>query len=682
MPELGTVERHIRIATIDHQQARRFMRRATWAVLGVLGVMAACLWAAAFLRSMLSRAVANVIDAAFLGAFVGLILLVAVLWRRMTRLVDGLAVTQDMLLRQNERLHGQNEELEQQSLTLQEQAIELEMHAEELRAQTSELELSNRTLEESERQQHRQADELRLLARRLREAQRVAKLGYWELDVARGSVFFSQEMFRLCGLDPDNDAPRIECLLDLVHAEDLPRVREALRRSLEHLSEFSEQYRVCLPDTKTPRTVQATARVMDDGHGGQKLVGTVQDLSERLQLEAQLRQSQKMEAIGQLAGGVAHDFNNVLTVIEGYSSLLLASHPHDGPDRQYITEVRTAAQRAATLTRQLLTFSRKQDVRARVLNLNDAIEGITTMLHRLIGEDVELHAVLSPNLDPVTVDPGQVEQVLMNLAVNARDAMPAGGVLVIETANVTLDASYAQSHPVKRLGPHVMLAVTDTGIGMSAETQARIFEPFFTTKEAGKGTGLGLSTVYGIVNQAEGHIWVYSETGRGTSFKIYLPSAQEMLDAPVVAAAPHFAQSASGRILLVEDDAALRTLAATVLRSRGYEVIEVGNGREALEECERRKGDVDVIVSDMVMPGMNGHEVARAATERWPRIKIVLMSGYTPDAIARTGLGGRSDAVLEKPFTPETLAAAIGRVLSPPLTTLPVGSTGSSVSHL
>jgi PAS domain S-box-containing protein len=682
MPEFGTVEHHIRTSAIDHERARRFMRRATWAIAGVLGVMAVCLWSAIYMRATGRIVLADVVDGAFLGAFVGLILLVLVLWRRFVRLVDGLTGTQAMLLRQNDQLHAQNEELEEQSLTLQEQAVELEMHADELRVRTAELELSNRTLEDSERQQHRQADELRLLARRLREAQRVASLGYWEMDEATREVFFSQEMYRLCGLEPDSQTPRLECLLDVVHAEDLPRVRAAVQRAIEEMAEFSEQYRVCYPDSKATRTVQATARQIDDGRGGRKLVGTVQDLTDRLQLEAQLRQSQKMEAIGQLAGGVAHDFNNVLTVIEGYSSLLLASHPVDGPDRQYITEVRTAAQRAAALTRQLLTFSRKQDVRPRVLNLNEAINGVTSMLKRLIGEDVELHAVLAADLEPVHADPGQIEQVLMNLAVNARDAMPEGGVLVIETANVTLDASYAQSHPIKQLGPHVMLAVTDTGFGMSAETQARIFEPFFTTKEAGKGTGLGLSTVYGIVNQAGGHVWVYSEIDRGTSFKIYLPSANGVFDAPEAAIEPRVTKSVGERVLLVEDDASLRTLATTVLRARGYEVLDVGGGREAIEACERRDGGFDVLVTDMVMPGMNGRELARTIAERWPHVKIVLMSGYTPDAIARTGFGGHADALLEKPFTPETLAAAIARVLEGGAANFPPNPPDSSVSHL
>jgi two-component system cell cycle sensor histidine kinase/response regulator CckA len=383
--------------------------------------------------------------------------------------------------------------------------------------------------------------------------------------------------------------------------------------------------------------------------------------------EEQLRQAQKMEAIGQLAGGVAHDFNNMLTIIRGYSDLLLNGIlGPDDPARDAVGEIRKAAQRAADLTRQLLAFSRRQVLAPRVLVLNSVIGDMDKMLRRLIGEDIQLTSRLAPDLGTVKADPGQIEQVLLNLAVNARDAMPRGGQLTIETANVQLDESYARTHPEVNPGPFVMLAVTDTGCGMDAATQARIFEPFFTTKNPDKGTGLGLATVYGIVKQSGGSVYVYSEVGRGTSFKVYLPRHEE---APAVSREIHVVPRTETRsqgqetLLIVEDDNSVRALTRTVLRSYSYDVIEAVDADDALRLVSQYAQPIHLLVTDLVMPGMSGRELAERLTELRPQMKVLYVSGYTDDAVVRHGLLEAEVAFLQKPFTPSALASKVREVL-------------------
>jgi len=387
------------------------------------------------------------------------------------------------------------------------------------------------------------------------------------------------------------------------------------------------------------------------------------DVSERKRLERQVVQSQKMEAIGQLAGGVAHDFNNLLTIINGYSELLLNRLPAGDPMRQLLSEINRAGERAGTLTRQLLAFSRQQVLEPKVLDLNAVVSDTEKMLRRLIGEDVILTYVPSPTVQPVKVDPGQMEQILMNLAVNARDAMPQGGRITIETRSVTLDEHYVQSHPNARPGQYAMLAVSDTGCGMDDATKAHIFEPFFTTKGPGKGTGLGLATVYGIVQQSGGCIEVSSELGRGTTFKIYLPQVQEPVSAGKSLCSIRMMPHGNETVLLVEDEDAVRSLARHVLRSCGYTVLEADDGQRAVQLVEDHRGPIDLVVCDVVMPYLGGRQLVERLSALRPALKVLFVSGYTDDAVVRHGVLASDYAFLQKPFTPTTLAQKVREVL-------------------
>ncbi|MBI1865278.1 MAG: PAS domain S-box protein [Nitrospirae bacterium] len=387
------------------------------------------------------------------------------------------------------------------------------------------------------------------------------------------------------------------------------------------------------------------------------------DVTRERELEAQLRQSQKMEAVGRLAGGVAHDFNNMLTVITGYSEFLLKRLSESDPIRSEISAIRQAGERAAGLTRQLLAFSRRQVLAPQVLSLNKVVSEMEKMLGRLIGEDVEIIMVLGRGLSNVKADPGQIEQVVMNLAVNARDAMPEGGKLTIETADVDLSEAYVREHVGVVPGRHVMLSVSDTGHGMDDETRSHIFEPFFTTKEVGKGTGLGLATVYGIVKQSGGHVSVYSEPGRGTAFKIYLPRAEEEAT-PGQEVVPSEELRGTETVLLVEDEEGVRDLASRVLRENGYTVFEAENGQTALDVLDRHEGPVDLVLTDVVMPGMNGFELTKRASVLRPGSDVLYMSGYTEEMIGERGLLEADIPFLPKPFTPEALLRKVREVLA------------------
>jgi two-component system cell cycle sensor histidine kinase/response regulator CckA len=389
------------------------------------------------------------------------------------------------------------------------------------------------------------------------------------------------------------------------------------------------------------------------------------DVTEGRKVEAQLRHSQKMEAVGRLAGSVAHDFNNLLSVILGYSSMLLTDLKPVDPIRADIDYIRLAGEKAAALTHQLLAFSRQQVLAPRVLDLNEVVQGSERMLSRLLGEDIELIMRYDRNLSRVRVDPGQIDQVVMNLAINARDAMPTGGKLTIETKDVLLDASYVVDHFDVTPGPYVMLAVSDTGVGMSKETQTRIFEPFFTTKDLGKGTGLGLSTVFGIVRQSGGHIWVYSELGGGSTFKIYLPRAEgEETEQPVVALPVTL--KGTETILLVEDQDEVRRVAQEILIRHGYHVLAAENAGEALLTCERHQRTIHLLLTDVIMPQMSGRELAeRLATIR-PDMKVLFMSGYTDRAIINHGILDSGIAYVQKPLAPELLARRVREVLDTP----------------
>jgi len=392
---------------------------------------------------------------------------------------------------------------------------------------------------------------------------------------------------------------------------------------------------------------------------------TAEDISERRILEEQLRQSQKMEAVGRLAGGIAHDFNNLLTVIKGYSELMLDDLDNADPLRHEVDEIKKAADRAASLTRQLLAFSRQQVLAPKVLDLNLVVHNMDKLLHRLLGEDIDLFTVLEPGLGRVKADPGQVEQVIMNLAVNARDAMPQGGKLTVETANVDLDEAYARDHVAVKPGRYVMIAVSDNGSGMPEKVKSRIFEPFFTTKEVGKGTGLGLSTVYGIIKQSGGYVWVYSEVGRGSTFKVYLPR----VDAPVEIPLSRSLQPprhGTETVLLVEDEEGVRALVRQVLHKHGYNVLEARHGGEALLMCERHQGKIDMLLTDVVLHQMSGRELAERLLKLRPDMKVLYVSGYADDAIVHHGVLTAGMAFLQKPFTTEALARKIRYVLDGP----------------
>ncbi|MGO8735393.1 MAG: PAS domain S-box protein, partial [Terriglobia bacterium] len=391
-------------------------------------------------------------------------------------------------------------------------------------------------------------------------------------------------------------------------------------------------------------------------------IATKQDVTERKALEEHVRQSAKMEAIGRLAGGVAHDFNNLLTIINGYSELLLEQFGADERASGYVSEVKNAGVRAASLTRQLLAFSRRQVLAPQVLDLNTVVSSLEKMLRRLIGEDVILSTALDPLLWRVRADPGQIEQVIMNLVVNARDAMPAGGHLTLETGNVELDEAYAHNHVTVKPGPHVMLAVSDTGMGMAPETKAHIFEPFFTTKEEGKGTGLGLATVYGIVKQSGGSIWVYSELGQGTVFKVYFPTVAEDLAADTVKG-DEDAASGTETILVVEDQTGVRSLIRLALESVGYEVLDAEGPESALSTCASHRGPIHLLLTDVVMPGLSGPLVAEKVIALRPDIKVVYMSGYTDEAVVHHGVLGPDVPFIQKPLSPAALRKKIREVL-------------------
>ncbi len=448
-----------------------------------------------------------------------------------------------------------------------------------------------------------------------------------------------------------------------VHPEDLQDVLARVQEGIFGGGYVANEYRFRHKNGQF-RWVRSEMRLLRGPQGqALEIVGSWSDITERKKLEEQFRQAQKMEAVGRLAGGVAHDFNNLLTVISGYSDMLLGSLRKEDPLWTIMEQINNAAERAAALTRQLLAFSRKQVLKPVVLDLNSLFGDMEKMLRRLIGEDIELSFCPDPELARVLADAGQLEQVLMNLIVNARDAMPRGGNLTIETHNVTLSADYVAGHPEARPGPHVMLAVSDTGSGMDAATQARIFEPFFTTKGSDKGTGLGLAMVYGIVKQSGGHIQVYSEPGVGTTFKIYLPRHKNGMPLRKSEAGLAPPRLGTETVLLVEDDDSVRRLTRTILENQGYTVLEAKNGGEALLLCEQHPGDIHLLISDVVMPGMSGPQLVERLLRLRPSLRFLYVSGYTDDAIVHHGMLDPETPFLQKPFSAEGLARMVREVL-------------------
>jgi two-component system cell cycle sensor histidine kinase/response regulator CckA len=448
-----------------------------------------------------------------------------------------------------------------------------------------------------------------------------------------------------------------------VHADDCEKVKKASLDAIRTETGQSVEYRM-LHKSGDWRTLESrVSTILDESRKVERLVIVNRDITERKHLEEQFRQAQKMEAVGRLSGGVAHDFNNLLGVIIGYGEILQESVTITDPFRVSLDEILKASHRAASLTRQLLAFSRQQMLDPKVLDLNAVVRDMEKMLQRLIGEDVELKTELDPAVARIKADAGQIEQVVLNLAVNARDAMPRGGKLLLVTSNFHMDEDFVRRYPYPvAVGDYLLLTVSDTGIGMNAATRLRVFEPFFTTKEKGKGTGLGLSMVYGVVKQSGGYIDVASELGEGTTFKIYLPRVQGAILPQVqgeLPATPH----GTGVILLVEDEPSLRTLARHQLESCGYSVFEAGSGADALEVAGRYTGTIHLLLTDVVMPGMNGRSLAEELLRQRPQMSVIYMSGYTGQVVGADGVLDEGSCFLAKPFTREALARKVREAL-------------------
>ena len=512
------------------------------------------------------------------------------------------------------------------------------------------------------------------LVRALRESQerfqfvaRATNDAVWDCDLVSDAVWWNEGVQTLFGYTPDQIGPDVAWWHEHIHPEDRDRVQSDIRAAVDRGAEsWSAEYRYQRADGSYA-LVFDRGYVLHDAEGrATRMIGAMMDITQRKQLEDELRQAQKMEAVGRLAGGVAHDFNNLLTVITGRTHLLLAKLKADDPSRRSVELIQKTADRAAGLTRQLLAFSRKQVLQRKILDLNTTVAEMSTMLRRLIGEDVDLLLTLGPRAGCVNADPGQLEQVLLNLAVNARDAMPQGGTLGVETDLVHLEAAPPGRPDALPPGPYTVLRVVDTGTGMDEATQARIFEPFFTTKERGKGTGLGLSMVHGVVRQHGGAIHVRSVVGGGTTFEILLPQ----VEAPADAAGDDEggARPATGHetVLLVEDEDDVRALAREVLQRQGYTVVEAPDGAQALALFEQDGARIDFILTDVVMPRMSGRELVDRVRASRPSMPVLYMSGYTEDAILRHGVRDASMLLLSKPFAPAELIGKVREVLDRP----------------
>jgi PAS domain S-box-containing protein len=496
---------------------------------------------------------------------------------------------------------------------------------------------------------------------RMRFALEAAHVGVWETNLATGEAYWSETCERMHGLAPGTFGRSLDAFVAIPREEDRPKVAAAIERAIREHKDAELEYHVVWPDG-TVRHISTFGRFSYTPAGEPVTgAGVSVDVTDRRSLEEQLRQSQKMEAIGQLAGGVAHDFNNLLTAIQGFAGLLAETLGDSDPRREDVAEIQRAAERAAGLTRQLLAFSRKQILSVRVLHVGDVIGDLSPMLRRLLGEGIDLRTTVGDRR-LVKADPGQLQQVIMNLAVNARDAMPTGGKLTLETADVVLDARFARSHPSVVPGPHVMIAVTDTGCGMDVETQKKIFEPFFTTKPKDRGTGLGLATVYGIVKQSGGSIWVASEVGRGTTFEVYLPCTQDV----VAEASPaRDARPAGGdeTVLLIEDEDLVRDFVARVLQRHGYTVHALPDPQRAIEYAGTHGGPIDLVFTDVVLPDMSGRALVQELQSAHPESRVLYMSGYADHAIVDHGVLEAGTAFLQKPFSADALARKVRDVL-------------------
>jgi PAS domain S-box-containing protein len=483
----------------------------------------------------------------------------------------------------------------------------------------------------------------------------------YELQPRRGYSYVNPVVTDISGYSPEEHYADPELGFKIVHPEDRPLLDSAFRGVFPSGSAITVRW---LHKTGTVKWIEQRNVLLCDEHGQPLAIeGIARDVTERRSLEDQVQRAQRLESVGRLAGGVAHDFNNMLTVINGFTKMAVDDLSPGSAVRENLSEVLTAAERAAGLTQQLLAFSRKQLIQPNVLSLNTAVLDIRKMLQRLIGEDIDFQTRLASDLANVRADSGQIQQVIMNLAVNSRDAMPDGGELVIETANVGFDDDYVALHPESRHGPHVMLAVSDTGAGMTAEVKARLFEPFFTTKPQGVGTGLGLAVVYGIVKQANGWIEIYSEPGCGSTFKVYFPRIDEPADQARTLVKTDVRGTET--ILVVEDAPDVRNLTVRALKKIGYAVYSAGRADEALGWARSFTDPIDLVVTDIVMPGMNGRELAEQLTKMRPGLRVLYVSGYTEENIAHRGVLDTGIAYLQKPFTPASLGEKVREVLGP-----------------
>jgi PAS domain S-box-containing protein len=512
-------------------------------------------------------------------------------------------------------------------------------------------------------EQKRAEERLRESERRYRLLSRASNDAIWEWDPATGALTWSDAFGTRFGYAPEEVEHTLEWWAARVHPDDLPEVRGTLHAAFENgAAGWQEEYRFRRRDGSWAQVIDR-GYVLRDADGVQRrMIGSFRDVSEHKYLEEQLRLAQKMEAVGRLAGGIAHDFNNLLTAIGGTTEVVLDEMATDDPLRADLLEVKRATNRAAALTRQLLAFSRMQVLRPRVLSLNATVGEMERMLTRLLGADVVVTTELDAHLGCVRADPSQIEQVVLNLAVNARDAMPRGGRLVIATRDVELDESWAKRYRYVKPGPYVMLSVTDTGTGMGAELREKIFEPFFTTKEAGKGTGLGLSTVYGIVKQSDGYIWVESEPGHGSTFRVYLPRVEGTPEPEGTGHGRSSPAPEAATILLVEDEDSVRSLARRVLQRHGYTVLEAPDAPAALELSAQYAGSIDLLLTDMRMPGLNGHTLAERLAGQRPGLGVLFMSGYTEHR-AELPAGSERAAFLQKPFSASELLASVQALL-------------------
>jgi PAS domain S-box-containing protein len=492
--------------------------------------------------------------------------------------------------------------------------------------------------------------------------EQVAAISYIaELGVDGVWHYVSPQIESILGYSQEEWITNSKEWIQYVVPEDHQIVREAEEACIKGQA-FQAEYRMTRKDGRVV-WVSDSAVVVRGSEAHPVMEGIIVDITERKQLEGQLQQSRRMEAVGRLAGGIAHDFNNLLTIIKGYTELALQRGDAGPRVRTDIERIEDASERAAALVRQLLAFSRKQVLQPKNLDLSEIVLSLDKLLRRLIGEDIAMKTVVGKNLGTIKADPAQVEQVLMNLVVNARDAMPGGGKLMIETSNVELDKVYASEHVSVKPGRYVMLAVSDTGVGMNAETVAHIFEPFFTTKGGTKGTGLGLATAYGIVKQSGGYIWVYSEPGEGSSFKVYFPRVEEAAEKSASVAEELGASRGTETILLVEDDEAVRELTEVILETQGYKVICADGPIRAEEISAKRSREIDLVLTDVIMPEMSGRELVRKLSEVNPKLKVLYMSGYTDNVIAQGGVLEAGLAFLQKPFTPRALARKVREVL-------------------